>query len=85
MFELPEDHADVTMTALIFTRLNRFSVPWIAISLYGLFMCLGYMSLSSTANFIASPNNTLDPPSMFELPEDHADVTMTALIIDGTT
>ncbi|KAJ5867485.1 hypothetical protein N7534_002038 [Penicillium rubens] len=35
-----------------FTRLNRFSVPWIAISLYGLFMCLGYMSLSSTANTV---------------------------------
>ncbi|CAG7968553.1 unnamed protein product [Penicillium nalgiovense] len=35
-----------------FTRLSRFSVPWIAISLYGLFMCLGYMSLSSTANTV---------------------------------
>ncbi|OQD67614.1 hypothetical protein PENPOL_c003G03137 [Penicillium polonicum] len=35
-----------------FTRLNRFSVPFIAISLYGLFMCLGYMSLSSTANTV---------------------------------
>ncbi|PCG99117.1 Amino acid/polyamine transporter I [Penicillium occitanis (nom. inval.)] len=35
-----------------FTRLNRFSVPWIAISLYGLFMCLGYMSLSATASTV---------------------------------
>ncbi|KAJ5373477.1 hypothetical protein N7517_005483 [Penicillium concentricum] len=35
-----------------FTRLNRFSVPWIAISFYGLFMCLGYMSLSSTASTV---------------------------------
>lgn len=35
-----------------FTRLNRFSVPWVAISLYGLFMCLAYMSLSSTANTV---------------------------------
>ncbi|EED23994.1 amino acid permease, putative [Talaromyces stipitatus ATCC 10500] len=35
-----------------FTRLNKFSVPWIAISLYGLFMCLGYMSLSSTASTV---------------------------------
>ena len=35
-----------------FTRLNRFSVPWIAISLYGIFMCLGYMSLSATASTV---------------------------------
>ncbi|KAK4867383.1 hypothetical protein LT330_000893 [Penicillium expansum] len=35
-----------------FTRLNRFSVPWVAISLYGLFMCLGYMSLSATASTV---------------------------------
>lgn len=35
-----------------FTRLNRFSVPWIAICLYGLFMCLGYMSLSATASTV---------------------------------
>ncbi|PYH92284.1 putative amino acid permease [Aspergillus ellipticus CBS 707.79] len=34
----------------VFTQLNRFSVPWVAVSLYGLFMALGYMSLSSTAN-----------------------------------
>ncbi|KGO68271.1 Amino acid/polyamine transporter I [Penicillium expansum] len=35
-----------------FTRLNRFSVPWVAISLYGLFMCLGYMSLSAAASTV---------------------------------
>ncbi|KAL5337063.1 amino acid permease-domain-containing protein [Aspergillus crustosus] len=36
----------------VFSRLNRFSVPWVAISLYGLFMCLGYMSLSASANTV---------------------------------
>ncbi|KAJ5128844.1 hypothetical protein N7448_002557 [Penicillium atrosanguineum] len=35
-----------------FTRLNRFKVPWVAIMLYGLFMCLGYMSLSATASTV---------------------------------
>ncbi|KAJ6033954.1 uncharacterized protein N7446_007750 [Penicillium canescens] len=35
-----------------FTRLNRFTVPWVAISFYGLFMCLGYMSLSATASTV---------------------------------
>lgn len=34
---------------------------------------------------LASPTNTLDPPSMFEFPEDQAEVITTALIIDGTT
>ncbi|PWY96542.1 putative amino acid permease [Aspergillus sclerotioniger CBS 115572] len=38
--------------AKFFTRLNRFSVPWVAISLYGLFMAMGYMSLSSSANTV---------------------------------
>ncbi|KAJ5757563.1 uncharacterized protein N7511_006257 [Penicillium nucicola] len=36
----------------VFARLNRFSVPWVAISFYGIFMCLGYMSLSSSANTV---------------------------------
>ncbi|KAJ5232541.1 hypothetical protein N7468_005497 [Penicillium chermesinum] len=36
----------------IFTRRNRFSSPWIAVSLYGLFMCLAYMSLSSSASTV---------------------------------
>ncbi|KAK2626355.1 hypothetical protein QTJ16_004617 [Diplocarpon rosae] len=34
----------------IFTRLNRFAIPWVAVALYGLFMCLGYMSLSDGAS-----------------------------------
>lgn len=33
----------------LFTRVNRFGVPYLAVSLYGLFMCLGYMTLSRTA------------------------------------
>lgn len=36
----------------IFTRLNRFSSPWVAVIIFGLFMCLGYMSLSSSANTV---------------------------------
>lgn len=35
-----------------FTRLNRFGVPYIAISLYGIFMCLAYMTLSSSASTV---------------------------------
>ncbi|KAK6579854.1 hypothetical protein PZA11_007562 [Diplocarpon coronariae] len=34
----------------IFTRLNRFSIPWVAVALYGLFMGLGYMTLSDGAS-----------------------------------
>ncbi|KKY15186.1 putative amino acid transporter [Phaeomoniella chlamydospora] len=36
----------------IFTRLNRFGVPYVAICLYGVFMCLGYMTLSNTASTV---------------------------------
>lgn len=36
----------------VFTRLSRFGIPWVAVSLYGLFMCLGYMTLASTANVV---------------------------------
>ena len=36
----------------IFTRLNRFSIPWIAVSLFGVFMSLGFMTLSSTASTV---------------------------------
>lgn len=36
----------------VLARLNRFSVPWVAISVYGIFMCLGYMSLSASANTV---------------------------------
>ncbi|CZR67122.1 related to general amino acid permease [Phialocephala subalpina] len=34
----------------IFTRLNRFSIPYIAVIMYGLSMCLGFMTLSSGAS-----------------------------------
>lgn len=36
----------------VFIRLNRFSIPWVCVSLFGVFMCLGYMSLSSSANTV---------------------------------
>ena len=36
----------------IFTRLNRFGVPYVAVALFGLFMCLGYMTLSNTASTV---------------------------------
>ncbi|KAJ5471390.1 proline-specific permease [Penicillium desertorum] len=36
----------------VFKRLNRFSVPYVAISLLGIFMCLGYMSLSNSASMV---------------------------------
>ncbi|GAB1198771.1 hypothetical protein APSETT444_008101 [Aspergillus pseudonomiae] len=36
----------------VFKRLNRFSVPYVAISCIGSFMCLGYMSLSHSATVV---------------------------------
>ncbi|KAB8262606.1 amino acid permease/ SLC12A domain-containing protein [Aspergillus pseudonomiae] len=36
----------------VFKRLNRFSVPYVAISFIGSFMCLGYMSLSHSATVV---------------------------------
>ncbi|KAK5045760.1 hypothetical protein LTR84_008852 [Exophiala bonariae] len=36
----------------LFTRINRFGVPYVAISLFGLFMCLAYMTLSTSANIV---------------------------------
>ena len=36
----------------IFTRLNRFSVPWVAIAMYGVLMCLAYLTVSSTASIV---------------------------------
>lgn len=36
----------------IFTRVNRAGVPYVAVILYSLFMCLGYMTLSSTASIV---------------------------------
>ncbi|CAI7598056.1 unnamed protein product [Penicillium manginii] len=34
----------------VFKRLNRFSIPYVAVALYGVFMALGYMSLSNGAS-----------------------------------
>lgn len=34
----------------IFARLNRFSIPWIAVGLLSIFMALGYMTLEDTAS-----------------------------------
>ena len=36
----------------IFTRINRFGIPFVAVALYSIFMCLGYMTLSSTASTV---------------------------------
>ena len=36
----------------IFKRLNRFRVPYLAVAVYGLFMALGYMTLSSSASTV---------------------------------
>ncbi|KAJ5227912.1 aromatic amino acid and leucine permease [Penicillium chrysogenum] len=36
----------------VFTRINRFGIPWVAVALYGVFMSLGYMSLSSSASTV---------------------------------
>lgn len=36
----------------IFKRINRFGVPYVAAGLFGLFMCLGYMTLSSSASTV---------------------------------
>jgi amino acid transporter len=35
-----------------FTKLNRFGVPYIAISFFGVFMCLSYMTFSDTASTV---------------------------------
>lgn len=36
----------------LFTRINRFGVAYLAVSLFGLFMSPGYMTLSSTASTV---------------------------------
>lgn len=36
----------------IFTKVNRFGIPFVAVSLYGLFMCLGFMTLSDSASTV---------------------------------
>ncbi|KAJ6111317.1 hypothetical protein N7523_007378 [Penicillium sp. IBT 18751x] len=38
----------------VFARLNRFSVPYIAVSFFGVFMCLGYMVVSKSASTVFS-------------------------------
>lgn len=35
-----------------FKRMNRFGVPYISVALYGLFMALGYMTLSDSASTV---------------------------------
>lgn len=36
----------------IFMRLNRFSIPYVAVGLYSVFMALGYMTLSDSASTV---------------------------------
>ncbi|KAJ5649847.1 uncharacterized protein N7484_003570 [Penicillium longicatenatum] len=36
----------------IFKRLNRFTIPYVAVGLYGVFMALGYMTLSDSASTV---------------------------------
>jgi yeast amino acid transporter len=38
----------------VFTRINRFGIPYLSVLFYGMFMALGYMSLSSTADTVFS-------------------------------
>ncbi|KAJ5293835.1 hypothetical protein N7508_008656 [Penicillium antarcticum] len=38
----------------VFAWLNRFSVPYVAISFFGAFMCLGYLVVSKSANTVFS-------------------------------
>ncbi|KAI5236630.1 amino acid permease-like protein [Aureobasidium subglaciale] len=34
----------------IFTKTNKFGIPWISVSLFGVFLCLAFLSLSHGAN-----------------------------------
>ena len=36
----------------VFMRLNRFGIPYVAVALYGIFIALGYMTLSSSASTV---------------------------------
>lgn len=36
----------------IFTRINRFGIPYVAVCSLSLFICLGYMTLSSSASTV---------------------------------
>lgn len=38
----------------VFTRISRFGIPYVAVALYGIFMCLGYMTLSHSASTVFS-------------------------------
>lgn len=38
----------------LFTRLNRFGIPYLAVAFFGLFMSLGYMTLSHSASEVFS-------------------------------
>ncbi|RDI78029.1 hypothetical protein Vi05172_g12012 [Venturia inaequalis] len=38
----------------IFKKINRFGIPWIAVSMYAIFMGLGYMTLSDSASTVFS-------------------------------
>lgn len=38
----------------IFTRINRYGIPYVAVSLFGLFMALAYMTVSSGASNVFS-------------------------------
>ncbi|RAK99574.1 aromatic amino acid and leucine permease [Aspergillus ibericus CBS 121593] len=35
-----------------FMRMNRFGIPWVAVTILGIFMALGYMTLSSSASTV---------------------------------
>jgi amino acid transporter len=35
-----------------FTKVNRFGIPFVAVALFSAFLCLGYMTLSSTASSV---------------------------------
>ncbi|KAF3008282.1 hypothetical protein E8E14_003755 [Neopestalotiopsis sp. 37M] len=36
----------------IFTRLNRFGIPYVSVGLFSLFLCLAYMTLSTSASLV---------------------------------
>ncbi|ETS86043.1 hypothetical protein PFICI_04068 [Pestalotiopsis fici W106-1] len=36
----------------IFTRLNRFGIPYVSVGLFSLFLCLAYMTLSASASLV---------------------------------
>ncbi|QDS73166.1 hypothetical protein FKW77_002176 [Venturia effusa] len=38
----------------VFRRINRFGIPWVAVSMYSVFMSLGFMTLSKSASTVFS-------------------------------